>query len=128
MKSRFTSLLAAVVVAFAALFAVAPAAQAQSPGIRQRMQERLPQIDAMKEEGRVGENNQGYLAVRGSLNADENAVLAAENSDRSEVYEAIAKRTGSDADTVGRERAKQIADRTASGVWVQDSSGRWSRK
>jgi len=117
-----------MVIAFATLFVVAPAAQAQSPGIRQRMQERLSKIDTLKEEGRVGENNKGYLTVRGSLSADENSILVAENSDRSEVYEAIARRTNSDADTVGRERAKQIADRAASGVWVQDSTGRWSRK
>jgi len=126
--SRFSSIFTAIVMTLTALCVSAPVAEAQSPGIRQRMQERLSTIDTLKEEARVGENNKGLLSVRGSLNSDENAVVAAENSDREEVYEAIARRTGTDSETVGRNRAEQIADRAASGVWLQDQKGRWYRK
>ncbi|MBN1404841.1 MAG: DUF1318 domain-containing protein [Opitutales bacterium] len=126
--NSYKSILAALIVAIAPLAVLPSTASAQGGSIRQRMQERLPSIDSMKADGRIGENNKGYLAVRGSLSAEENQTLAAENADREEVYESIARRTGSDAESVGRERAEQIADRAAPGSWLQDQSGRWYRK
>ncbi len=128
MMRRITSIIAAIALALASSAFIPAPVQAQNPGVRQRMQERLPAIDALKSDGRIGENNQGYLAVRGSLSADENSILAAENADRAEVYAAIARRTNTDADQVGRERARQIAERAAPGSWLQDEGGRWYRK
>jgi len=106
----------------------APAVHAQSAGqIRQRMAQRLSQVDELKAKGAVGENNRGLLEVRdGGGNAA--SVVADENRDREAVYALIAKETGSNADAVGRARAKQIAAASKTGVWVQDESGTWKKK
>jgi uncharacterized protein YdbL (DUF1318 family) len=96
--------------------------------VKQRMAQRLAAIDTLKDRGVVGENNRGYLEAKGALSGDENQMMAGENSDRSTVYAALAQQTGSSSDQVGRARAKQIAQNSKAGVWLQDESGRWYRK
>ena len=116
MMARITPLLVALLLSVTSLFAAAPEANAINPGISDRMRERLPMVDSLKAEGRVGENNLGFLAVRGVLSTSENSVVAAENADRV------------DEISVGKARAEQIAQRSADGVWLQDPAGRWYRK
>ena len=94
--------------------------------VRARMEQRLSRIDALKSSGAIGENNQGLLEVRTAGEAT--AVVADENKDRAVVYAELAKRTGASADSVGRARAKQIANNSASGVWLQRESGEWYQK
>jgi hypothetical protein len=96
--------------------------------VKQRMAQRLPAIDALRDRGAAGENNRGFLEARGTLSAAENKTVADENSDRSAVYTALAQQTGSTADLVGRARAKQIAQGSKGGVWLQRESGEWYKK
>ena len=95
--------------------------------IQKRMKERLPEIEAMKKAGTVGENNQGYLTVLKKPQADA-AVVKAENDDRRSVYELIARDTGAAISTVGKRRAGQIARRSAPGILLQDEAGHWAPK
>ena len=116
MKTRLFTL-------FAALCVMAVAAFAQNAGeIRHRMEQRLPQIDALKAQEIVGENNRGLLEER---KPGGGSIIAEENHDREAVYALIARETGATADSVGRARAKQIATSSRAGVWVQDESGAW---
>lgn len=101
--------------------------KAYAEDIKSRMAARLPMIVELKAAGVVGENSSGYLDFVGA--AREKAdVVAAENSDRSSVYEAIAKQQGTSADFVGSRRAQQIAENAGAGDWLQDASGKWSKK
>ena len=116
------------VVAFA-LAAAATNLYAEDLGaVKQRMDQRVAAIDALKQRGAIGENNRGYLEARGSLSGDESRLVPAENADRATVYAALARQTGSTADQVGRARAKYIAQNSTPGVWLQDETGRWYRK
>ncbi|MFT3867349.1 MAG: YdbL family protein [Nibricoccus sp.] len=100
--------------------------QAEDLGtVKTRMEQRLAQVDALKNKGSVGENNRGFLEARAG---DADVVVAAENKDREIVYAALAKQTGSSADLVGRTRAKQIAQRAHAGEWIQDERGDWKQK
>lgn len=106
-----------------------PGLQAQNLGaVKQRMAQRLPAVDALKDRGAVGENNRGYLEARAALSGAESGTVSAENADRAEVYGALAQQTGSSSDQVGRARAKKIAETSKAGVWLQDESGNWRRK
>ena len=100
----------------------------QRSDIARAMAQRLPQIDAMKERQVVGENNRGYLEVRGQASAADRQVVDAENHDRGVIYRLIAQETGTSPDAVGRLRAQKIAEISKAGVWLQDQSGRWYRK
>lgn len=105
-----------------------PALHAQDlNAIKARINQRLPNLDRLKSSGAVGENLRGFLEIRGG-GSDAANVVAAENADREVVYSAIARQTGSSAETVGRARARQIAAGSAPGVWVQHEDGSWARK
>lgn len=108
------------------LLAAVPLTQAQDLGaLRASMAKRVGQIDALKTAGVLGENNLGFLEVR---SGNDSGVAAAENADRTVVYAAIAKKTGTSAEIVGKARAKKISEDSAKGVWVQAENGQWAKK
>ena len=95
--------------------------------IKQRMIDRLPVIKVLKVKGVVGENNSGYLEfLEGQREQAE--VIEAENSDRRQVYEAIAKQQSATVEVVGVHRAAQISEKAEPGDWLEDADGRWYRK
>jgi uncharacterized protein len=96
--------------------------------IRARMEQRQGSVDSLKERGVVGETNRGFLEARGGASGDDQQVISAENADRRAVYAALAAQTGTDAETVGRARARQIAAHSKAGVWIQDAGGAWRQK
>jgi uncharacterized protein YdbL (DUF1318 family) len=95
--------------------------------IQARMAERLPSINKMKNAQAVGEDNAGFLHVLKDDQAG-TALIKAENKDRKQVYELIAGQTGATAEVVGKRRALHIAKRSASGVMIQDTKGKWAPK
>jgi uncharacterized protein YdbL (DUF1318 family) len=96
--------------------------------VKARMEQRIAPLNALKDRGAAGENNQGFLEARGSASADDQRVIGEENADRRTVYAAIAAQTGATPDAVGRQRAQQIASIARRGHWVQDPSGAWRQK
>ena len=115
-------------VYFLAVFFVAGMASAQDRGLMERMRERLPQVDALLTRQIVGEGNRGILVARQELTDSQKALVEAENRDRIAVYTAIARRTESTPEVVARQRALQIRERAAEGVWLQDEEGNWYRQ
>lgn len=95
--------------------------------IKGRMKDRLPVIKALKVKGLVGENNQGYLEFLGKGRENE-SVVAAENTDRKTVYEAIAAQQNVDIGVVERHRAAQLRENAEAGMWLEDANGNWYRK
>ncbi|MEI6420750.1 MAG: DUF1318 domain-containing protein [Lentisphaerota bacterium] len=89
--------------------------------------DRLAIIKGLKIKGIVGESNKGLLEFKtGDKSAA--AVVNEENAERSKAYADVAKKTGGSAADVGEQRAAQIAQGEASGVWVQDAKGSWNKK
>lgn len=95
--------------------------------VKARMAQRLPQIDQLKAQGVVGENNRGMMELRGG-DVDAGDAVAAENRDRGIVYAEIARQTGTSVEQVARHRARQIASLSAPGVWLQKDDGTWYKK
>jgi uncharacterized protein YdbL (DUF1318 family) len=104
--------------------------QAQDLGaVKARMDARFQAIMAMKDRGVVGENNRGFLEVRGGASGPEQQTISEENSDRRTVYAALAAQTGARPEDVGRTRAQQIATSVARrGHWIQDQNDQWRQK
>lgn len=122
------SLLLALLV-FCSLSLAPAVLRAQDLGaIRARMEQRLTDLNGVKNKGVAGENNRGYLEARGAPSSGDQQVIQAENADRRQVYAAIASETGSSADEVGRKRAAQLAELARPGHWVQGADGSWRRK
>ncbi len=103
------------------------AAPATSASIKDRMTARIPTIIALKDQGVIGENAQGYLEYR-TGNKPDQQVVEAENKDRRLVYAQIAKNQGVDIALVGQRRAKQIAEKGSQGHWFRAADGTWYQK
>jgi hypothetical protein len=123
-----STFLRALVAAGALLVSIGGAMAQDAGAVKGRMEQRLPAIDGLKDRGVAGENNRGFLEVRGTANATEQKTISDENADRREAYGIIAAETGSDLDSVGRRRAQQIAIASKRGVWMQSASGEWRKK
>jgi len=106
------------------IFVVTTGSQAAS--VKDRMAARIPAINALMDQGVLGENNQGYLEYRAAKVQEQ--LVAEENSDRSKVYNAIGKKQGAPADLVGQRRAKMIAENGKKGRWYQKADGAWYQK
>src|SRR6266498_4790074 len=96
--------------------------------VKARMTQRLGALSVMKDRGVAGENNRGFLEARGGAAGPDQQLISEENSDRRTVYAALAQQTGATPDTVGHQRAQQIASIAKRGHWIQDPSGEWRQK
>ncbi len=99
----------------------------QAASIKERMLARIPAINALKDKGTIGENNQGYLELRTSDKSAQTLIME-ENKDRKSVYGAIAQKQQVDIALVGQRRAKQISDIGSRGHWFQKPDGTWYKK
>ena len=96
-------------------------------GEKERMLDRVPQINALKSAGIVGEKADGLLGFVKQSPSDE-ALVNAENKDRKAVYAVIAKSQKVSEAVVAQRRALQIAEQAAIGHWLQNASGKWYQK
>lgn len=106
---------------------LATATLAWADDIKSRMLARLPGIEALKENGVIGEDKNGFLQFRKDA-GDKQALVNAENADRGEIYKAIAAKQGVSAEVVGQRRALQIAELAKPGEWLQNADGKWYQK
>jgi len=116
-----------LILGFLAAGAVSARAEDVS-SVKSRMKQRLSAVLSLKDRGVAGENNRGFLEIRGTASGPDQQVVSEENSDRRTVYADIAGRTGASADSVGRQRAQQLASLAKRGHWVQDANGTWEQK
>lgn len=124
--------IARILPLFALLLALAPSlatAQTQDEdAIKQRIIDRVAQVDALKLDGKLGENNAGLLEQRAMLKPAETQLMNAENADRRALYTLVGQRLGLTSTVVGQGRADELRKRSATGVWIQAPDGTWSRK
>lgn len=117
-------------VVIVATFACGPLATAAESlaAVKARMEQRLDSLGGLKDRGVAGENNRGFLEIRGNASGSDQQVISDENADRRTVYAALAAQTGTSADAVGRQRAQQLSSLARRGHWVQDPNGAWRQK
>jgi uncharacterized protein YdbL (DUF1318 family) len=93
--------------------------------LQKRFKERYPQVVELKQKGAIGETDEGYLdSVEGSEGSD---VVAAENSDRRELYGLIAKETSVSADDVAKHAAQKNFQKAKKGEFLK-YGGKWHKK
>lgn len=98
-----------------------------SASIKEQMAARIPAINALKDQGVIGENNKGFLEYRSGGNQQQE-LIQAENADRAAVYKAIGINQGASPDLVGERRAKMIAENGQAGHWFQKADSSWYKK
>jgi len=94
---------------------------------------RSGQIQQLKNDGVVGEDRDGYLAMRSAPSdpkylAYAQGVVSAENADRSYLYLTNAQNQNKPLEMIEREYAQLWSDRAFPGEWVQKENGTWIKK
>ncbi len=106
------------------------------------MGERLPDIDKLRDSGKVGEANTGLLAaLEGQLTAEEKKLMEMENENRKTVMRGMAKaiirinRDRENEETLKKAMPLAIEqfaavrqDSAKKGWWIQDTAGNWMKK
>jgi len=111
------------------LLALTLTAYAQSPDeLKARFRERLPEINALKDAGVIGENAEGYVEFVEKEQKKSKDLVKAENEDRKALYKSIADSTGTTLELVGQRRALKIAAEAPSGHYLKDGQGAWQKK
>ena len=86
-------------------------------------------IHSAKEQGLVGEARTGYLAaVKTPASADVEALVRDVNAKRRAQFERTATKTSTTLAQVSNRFYELAVQRTASGHYYQDGSGRWVKK
>ncbi len=104
-----------------------------------RQRERLPQLEALKRSGAVGEDNAGHVVLRDAARLPEGwtpesarELLRNENSDRDLIANWVAQSTMrlrlTPKAKVVRALAKMYQRQSPEGTWVQAEDGSWTRK
>ena len=86
-------------------------------------------LDSAKADGWIGEQPNGYLGlVRDDAPGDVKALVTDVNAKRKTRYQQIAKSQGVPLAEVEKVGGQTAIDKTRSGHYVKDASGRWRKK
>jgi uncharacterized protein YdbL (DUF1318 family) len=100
---------------------------------RQSRRERRPALREWKEQGCIGETNQGTVVARPGTGcgAEVASLIRAENADRQVIYSDFMKQNkipASDRGRVNSAFAKARQERSRTNDWIQLEDGQWIRK
>jgi uncharacterized protein YdbL (DUF1318 family) len=115
------------VVLVADIYPVVASSDREAQLIRQ-MAARHPQIAAMLDSHLVGESHTGFLVAKGSLSANQQAVIDAEDADRAELYKLEAAKKNTTVDQVALAYYMARLEHVNKGTWVErynKATGSW---
>jgi uncharacterized protein YdbL (DUF1318 family) len=115
------------VVLVADIYPVDASSDREAQLIRQ-MAARHQQIAAMLDSHLVGESHTGFLVPKGSLSANQQAVVDAENADRTELYKLEAAKKNTMVDQVALAYYMARLEHVNKGTWVErynKATGSW---
>ncbi len=124
----FTRLLIAL-LSVALLGNASSAFAASEAELQERFKDRFPQLQSLKQQGKVGETAAGFVeAVKPEFADEVSAVVAPENSDRRELYAMLAKRNNTTPEAVAARNAARNFANAKRGEWLKNAEGKWYQK
>jgi len=122
-KHTFIASLLAVLLLPALLFA----ADSKKAELQKRFKERYPEIQRLKEQGVIGETDEGYVDFVAKKDSGAADTVNQENADRRALYELIAKNEGTSIDTVAKHNAQRNFEKAKAGEYLR-YDGKWRKK
>ncbi|HEY7090569.1 MAG TPA: YdbL family protein [Tepidisphaeraceae bacterium] len=99
--------------------------------LRQRFEQRFPQIVQYKTQGKIGETSAGVLEAVDPKFLDDKALaklIEEENGDRVQLYQIIAREQNVSPDKAAERAARRNFDRARPGEYLKGPDGKWTRK
>ncbi len=116
-------------VAFGASTLLAADATAAKAELKTAFATRAAQLAAAKAAGTIGETTDGLItAVQSNPDAATAALILAENTDRTQLYQLLAGETNSTPAQVGERNALRYYQNAAAGAWLRTRDGQWKQK
>ena len=124
MKTKIPFLLALLAFLIpATLFA----AESRKDELRKRFQERYADIQKLKQDGTIGETDEGYVDFVEGKDKAKATLVDEENKDRKELYQIIAKAESTDVGTVAKHNAQRNFEKAKKGEYLR-VGGKWHQK
>lgn len=117
-----------MVLGFAALLAGAAVAGDDERALQQRFRERAPQLQRLKQDGKIGETWQGYVEAVEGGGGEAGSLISAENDDRRKLYQLISRQEGIAAEEVARNNAVRNFNKARKGEYLKGPDGKWKQK
>jgi uncharacterized protein YdbL (DUF1318 family) len=92
-----------------------------------RRRDRKPSLSKYESSGVVGENRLGLVEIRAAGNADAQALVRDENSDRMVIYRAVAQKNSTSVEDVQKLYAKRLQTDAPAGTPIETDAG-WALK
>lgn len=105
--------------------------EAMPTDMRDRFEKRLPEINKLKKDGKIGETFDGYIEAVTPADAADPAIadlIKAENADRLAYYQAVARAAQSNVGYVGELSGMKRFEAAAPGEYLRYRDGTWKRK
>ena len=115
-RSRFFNVLTVLLLSFGVLLS------AGSAGAQSRL------LDAPRAAGMVGERDDGFAVVRGTVPPEITALVNQVNTERRALYADRARKDGVPVEAIGKIYAAEIIKAAPAGTWFLDSAGRWMQR
>lgn len=113
---------------FVAVAAVAALGVASGSAIAQTASQKAL-VDQAKAAGSVGEQADGYLGVRTTVDANTQAAVSATNNGRRQAYTRSAADAGTTPEVAGaRMFETQLMPRISTGQWYKNAAGQWVQR
>ena len=97
--------------------------------LKERFKGRYQQLQALKQQAKVGETAGGFVApVKPEFAGDASGVIDPENRDRRELYDLLAKQTNATPDAVANRNAARNFQKAKPGEWLKNADGSWRQK
>jgi uncharacterized protein YdbL (DUF1318 family) len=96
--------------------------------LQKRFKDRYPQLKSLKQSGTIGETSEGLVDFVKDKDAKASKLVDAENADRHELYELVAKETNVTPDDVAARNAKRNHDKLQPGEYYRGDDGKWTQK
>ena len=129
--NRFLSFLFALMLFSSSVFAAQYDIKEMTPAIQQALQNRqarYEQLQTLKAQGILGENNQGFVTA---LKPEGGTAAASENQDRQVIYQAIVQQNNLPASGIAQVEAAFASvqrEKARPGDSIQTASGQWVQK
>lgn len=96
--------------------------------LQKRFEQRYPAILKLKATGVVGETHVGYLEIVKDGTAEAQALVTAENADRKQLYERIARDEATTPELVAARNAARNFRKARPGEFLKGPDGQWKQK
>jgi uncharacterized protein YdbL (DUF1318 family) len=106
-------------------------AEAMPAALRERLEQRLPDVIAAKKAGKIGETFDGYVDIVNPADAADAKLaplIKAENADRLTYYQAVARSAQSSLAYVGELSGMKRFEAATTGEYLRYRDGQWKQK